>query len=124
MLKLSGLIPRGEEIDRNFNESRPVGEITMLGTTTVPRGWLLCDGTAVSRTLYKALFDTIGTTYGTGDGSTTFNVPDFECASATTMRVPAGAGTGYAIGAVNTGALSNAATAQGGTLAVIFIIRF
>ena len=42
----------------------------------VPTGWLLCDGSAVSRTVYSELFATIGTTYGVGDGSTTFNVPN------------------------------------------------
>jgi microcystin-dependent protein len=43
---------------------------------TVPAGWLFANGQAVSRATYKALFQAIGTTYGTGDGSTTFNVPD------------------------------------------------
>lgn len=43
---------------------------------TVPDGWLLCDGSAVSRTTYASLFGAIGTTWGIGDGSTTFNVPD------------------------------------------------
>lgn len=43
---------------------------------TVPNGWLLCNGTAYSRTTYAALFAAIGTTWGAGDGSTTFNVPD------------------------------------------------
>ena len=43
---------------------------------TTPEGWLLCDGSAVSRTDYANLFSVIGTTYGDGDGSTTFNVPD------------------------------------------------
>lgn len=43
---------------------------------TVPNGWLLCDGTAVSRTTYSALFAAIGTTWGAGNGSTTFNLPD------------------------------------------------
>ena len=41
-------------------------------------GWLLCNGQAVSRTIYQELFATIGTTYGQGDGSTTFNVPDYR----------------------------------------------
>ena len=40
--------------------------------------WLFCDGSAVSRTTYKDLFDVIGTTYGTGNGNTTFNLPDFR----------------------------------------------
>jgi len=44
----------------------------------VPNGWLLCDGAAVSRTAYSALFTIIGTTYGVGDGSTTFNLPDMR----------------------------------------------
>lgn len=44
--------------------------------TTPPTGWLLCDGVAVSRATYAALFAVIGTIYGAGDGSTTFNVPD------------------------------------------------
>lgn len=47
----------------------------------VPAHWLLCDGSAVGRTEYPDLFDCIGETYGAGDGSTTFNLPDFrECA--------------------------------------------
>ena len=41
-------------------------------------GWLLCNGQAVSRTIYQELFTTIGTMYGNGDGSTTFNVPDYR----------------------------------------------
>jgi microcystin-dependent protein len=45
---------------------------------SVPTGWLICGGQAVSRTTYAALFAVIGTTYGTGDGSTTFNVPDLR----------------------------------------------
>lgn len=43
-----------------------------------PEGWLVCDGSAVSRTLYKDLFDIIGTAYGAGDGTTTFNLPNFS----------------------------------------------
>ncbi|HEX5676413.1 MAG TPA: phage tail protein, partial [Alcanivorax sp.] len=49
-----------------------------------PNGWLFCDGRAVSRTTYAALFTAIGTKYGAGDGSTTFNLPDLR------GRVPAG----------------------------------
>lgn len=46
----------------------------------VPAHWLVCDGSAVGRTEYPDLFDCIGETYGAGDGSTTFNLPDFrEC---------------------------------------------
>jgi len=60
------------------------GEGKLWFTGTAPTGWLLCDGTAVSRTTYASLFAVIGTTFGTGDDSTTFNVPDFR------GRVPAG----------------------------------
>jgi microcystin-dependent protein len=45
-------------------------------TSSVPSGWLYCDGSAVSRTTYAKLYGVIGTTYGAGDGSTTFNLPD------------------------------------------------
>lgn len=47
-------------------------------TADIPEGWLLCNGQAVSRTGYPNLFDAIGTTWGVGDGSTTFNVPNAE----------------------------------------------
>jgi microcystin-dependent protein len=122
--QFSGLLPRGTEFDFTFLQARPVGEITMHGSSTVPKGWLLCDGATVSRTIYQDLFAVIGTTYGVGNGTTTFNVPNFQCASSTSMRVPAGAGTGYTLGSTNTTTLSNAATVQGGTVAVNFIIRF
>jgi microcystin-dependent protein len=56
----------------------PVGGMMERGTATAPTGWLLCDGTQVSRLDYKGLFDVIGTTFGAGDGSTTFTLPDFR----------------------------------------------
>ena len=68
-----------------------VGMIEMFAGSVAPNHWLLCDGSAVSRTTYSALFAVIGTTYGGGDGSTTFNLPDLV------GRVPIGAGTGSAI---------------------------
>lgn len=52
------------------------GTILDFAGTTAPNGWLLCYGQAVSRTTYPNLFASIGTTYGAGDGSTTFNLPD------------------------------------------------
>jgi microcystin-dependent protein len=57
----------------------PSGTITMYAgaTTDIPSGWLLCNGLAVSRTTYSDLFDVLDTKYGIGDGSTTFNLPDF-----------------------------------------------
>ena len=55
-----------------------VGEIKAYAGSSTPTGWLLCYGQAVSRTIYAALFAVISTTYGVGDGSTTFNVPDLR----------------------------------------------
>lgn len=62
----------------------PSGTVAMTARTTAPAGWLLCQGQAVSRTDYPALFAALGTTYGAGDGSTTFNLPDMR------GRVPVG----------------------------------
>lgn len=56
----------------------PAGTIIATGSLTPPSGYLYCDGTAVSRTGYSELFAAIGTTYGVGDGSTTFNIPDLR----------------------------------------------
>ena len=54
------------------------GLIIPWTTASVPTGFLECDGSNVSRTTYSALFTVIGTTYGSGDGSTTFGLPDFQ----------------------------------------------
>ena len=54
------------------------GSIIMYGGTTAPSGWFLCNGAAVSRTTYAALFAVISTEFGIGDGSTTFNLPDMR----------------------------------------------
>jgi len=56
----------------------PTGCMMMWSTDTAPSGWLLCDGAPVSRTTYADLFALIGTNYGFGDGSTTFNLPDLR----------------------------------------------
>jgi microcystin-dependent protein len=63
------------------------GTIQMWPTTSAPSGYLLCDGTAVSRTTYATLFGVVGTTFGTGDGSTTFNLPNYV------DKMPIGKGT-------------------------------
>jgi microcystin-dependent protein len=55
-----------------------VGMVVDFAGTTAPTGWLLCYGQAISRTTYSVLFSAISTTYGTGDGSTTFNLPDLR----------------------------------------------
>lgn len=81
------------------------GDIKMTAVTAAPTGWLLCDGAAVSRTTYSKLFAAISTTYGTGNGSSTFNVPDLR------SRTPMGAGQG-------SGLTSRAAGAVGGAESV------
>jgi microcystin-dependent protein len=66
----------------------PTGSVQMFAGASAPTNWLLCNGSAISRTTFATLFALIGTTYGTGDGSTTFNVPDMR------GRMPVGVGTG------------------------------
>lgn len=56
----------------------PTGVINPFAGTTAPTGWLACDGSAVSRATYAALYSVIGDAYGEGDGSTTFNLPDLR----------------------------------------------
>jgi microcystin-dependent protein len=71
------------------------GTIVGTGRATAPTGWHLCDGSAISRTTFASLFAAIGTAYGVGDGSTTFNVPDLR------QRFPLGkaaSGTGATLG--------------------------
>lgn len=58
------------------SSNNPAGAIMQYAGTNAPEGWLMCDGSAISRTTYSALFAAIGTTYGAGDGSTTFNLPN------------------------------------------------
>lgn len=58
------------------NSGVPIGVVSDFAGAAAPTGWLLCYGQAVSRTTYAALFAAIGTAYGAGDGTTTFNIPD------------------------------------------------
>lgn len=82
----------------------PAGCIQMYGGSTVPTGWLECTGSAVSRALYANLFTAIGTTWGAGDGSTTFNLPDLR------GRTPIGVGTGSGLTARTLGGTGGAET--------------
>lgn len=73
----------------------PVGAMQLWGSATAPERWRICNGDAVSRATYQSLFAVIGTTYGAGDGSTTFNLPDLR------QRFPLGkaaSGTGATLG--------------------------
>lgn len=62
------------------NDSAPVGTVLNFAgpAGSIPAGWIACDGSAVSRSTYATLFSVIGTTYGSGNGSTTFNLPDID----------------------------------------------
>lgn len=80
--------------------SVPTGGIMPYAGNTAPDQFLLCNGSAVSRTTYADLFSIIGTTYGVGDNSTTFNLPNLM------GRVPMGAGTGAQNGGSGTGVIS------------------
>jgi microcystin-dependent protein len=85
-----------------ISASITVGTIQMWPTNTAPTGYLLCTGTAVSRTTYAALFAVIGTTFGAGDTTTTFNLPNYI------NRMPFGANlptTASVTGTINNGAL-------------------
>jgi microcystin-dependent protein len=101
------------KVRESGNSIVPSGVIWPYGGSSAPSGFLLCDGSAVSRTTYADLYSAIGTAYGTGDGSTTFNVPDL------TGRVPAGKEATAtrltsAVGGVDGGTLG----ASGGTQSV------
>ena len=90
----------------------PPGTMIHFAGKTLPDGWLICNGAAVSRTTYADLFKAIGTTYGTGDGSTTFNLPNaggrfLECTTSTSQ-----VGTKVEAGLPN---ITGAATQRGGS---------
>jgi microcystin-dependent protein len=65
-------------LDYKMRINNPVGEITLWATSTAPTGWLIADGSAISRSTYSDLFAVLSTTYGVGDGSTTFNLPNLK----------------------------------------------
>nr|DAF32415.1 MAG TPA: tail collar fiber protein [Caudoviricetes sp.] len=68
----------GKYLNNSVQISELVGEVAFFARTTPPSGWLKANGAAVSRTTYAALFAAIGTTFGAGDGSSTFNLPDLR----------------------------------------------
>jgi microcystin-dependent protein len=84
----------------------PIGTILPFAGSTPPPGWLLADGTAISRATYATLFAATSTAYGVGNGSTTFNLPNL------TNRVPVGAGGTYAVAATGGAATVTLSTAN------------
>ena len=90
----------------------PAGTIMAYGAASAPTGFLLCDNSAVNRVTYARLFAVIGTTFGTGDGSSTFNLPDLR------DKVPLGKGTnngtiGTTTGSAAASSVLNSATKSG-----------
>jgi len=70
---------KSNEVNENFAETAGIaGEVKMFAGSSAPTGWLLCQGQAISRTTYAVLYNVIGTAFGSGDGSNTFNLPDFQ----------------------------------------------
>jgi len=95
----------------------PIGGLVPYAGATAPPGYLECDGSAVSRQVYGALFSVIGTAYGTGDGTSTFNIP-----TATQAAAVFGQGVGHTHGGVTTGGGSTASgTGLGAALGIILI---
>jgi hypothetical protein len=96
----------------------PPGVTLPYGGSSAPSGYLLCDGSAISRTTYAALFAILSTTYGVGDGSTTFNLPDLR------QRFPMGkaaSGTGSTLGGTG-GAIDHSHTVTPAALNSISLI--
>jgi microcystin-dependent protein len=89
-------------------EETPAGLIVPYAGASAPSGWLGCDGAAVSRSTYSTLFAAIGLTYGSGNGSTTFNLPDLR------GRVPVGTAQGYGDRTTTAGALTGTGAITGG----------
>jgi microcystin-dependent protein len=81
-----------DDVVEVFESAVPLGSVTMWagGSGDVPTGWDLCDGSAISRSTYSDLYTLLGNTFGAGDGSTTFNLPDMR------DRFVVGAGSSYA----------------------------
>lgn len=97
----------------------PAGVVMPYAGATAPTGWLLCDGSAISRTVYATLFAAVSTAHGTGDGSTTFNLPNYlgrflrgrangsanDPDRASRTAASAGGNTGDAVGSVQPDAM-------------------
>lgn len=98
----------------------PSGIVAHWPATTAPAGWFICDGSAKSRTGFPGLFAAIGTTYGAGDGSTTFNIPDGRGRVLAGLDPSNSTGrlTGGFSGGVSAASLANAGGEQGHVLAL------
>lgn len=75
---LSKILSSLNRVGLEIRNNTPVGMLMPYSGKIIPTGWLLCDGSLISRTQYSRLFTAIGTLYGEGDGSTTFSLPDYR----------------------------------------------
>ena len=117
-----------EAVKYNFNGSGltnivsiEVGTILPWSNSTLPSGYLNCDGSAVSRSTYSALFAVIATDYGVGDGSSTFNLPDLQdkvpvgVSGSKAVASSGGAATATPAGSITIGAITPAGSISGST---------
>lgn len=89
--------------DGTTQDTSGAGMVAFFAMDTAPAGWLKANGAAVSRTTYAKLFAAIGTTYGSGDGSTTFNIPDMRGYFPRALSDGVSLDSGRAIGSKQTG---------------------
>jgi microcystin-dependent protein len=97
--------PKGSAFQAVQETTISAGSIQMFAGSTAPNGWLICDGSIISRKTYSGLFKVIGTTFGAGNSNDTFTLPDSR------GRVPIGAGTGASLTARTLGTALGAETA-------------
>lgn len=97
-----------ESQESSFGAVVPVGVALPYTGSSAPTGWLICNGAAISRTTYSELFAILGVTYGAGDGSTTFNIPDLR------NRIPAGVGN-MSLGVTSATTLNSSGQTTSGT---------
>lgn len=109
------------QINDLYSKSVPVGSIIMVAHNGAMPGYLLCDGATYSRTTYITLFAVIGTIYGAGNGSTTFNIPDFRGRYPRGyISLPSTVGTKIASGLPNiTGSVGGTGSFLGALLATV-----
>lgn len=91
----------------NAPSSISAGTVAYLAMSTAPSGWLKANGAAVSRSTYATLFTAIGTTFGTGDGSTTFNIPDLRGEFIRSWDDSRGVDSGRSLGTAQGGQVQN-----------------
>jgi microcystin-dependent protein len=97
--------PKGSSFQGLQSSITPIGVIRLFAGSVAPDGWLICNGSTVSRSAYNNLFKVIGTTYGAGNSNTTFTLPDMR------GRIPICAGTGTSLTARTLGSNVGAETA-------------